>query len=160
MNVMYREIQKSDNLKLAELIRGVLTEYGVNQPGTVFTDPTTDSLYELFLAKNSIYYVAEMNGELIGGCGLFPTDGLPIGCIELVKFYVKSSHRGLGIGKKLMEICIHSAKNNSHSSIYLESLPELDTAVGMYEKFGFKHIPKRLGNSGHFACSILMLKEI
>jgi putative acetyltransferase len=160
MNVVYQEIRKSDNRELAELMRGILTEYGVNQPGTVFTDPTTDHLFELFQSENSVYFVASYEGELVGGCGLFPTKGLPEKCIELVKFYVKSSFRGKGIGKKLMEMCLHQAKKQRYSSVYLESLPELDKAVGMYEQAGFKHIPERLGNSGHFACNILMLKEL
>jgi putative acetyltransferase len=160
MNVVYREIQKSDNRELAELMRGVLTEFGVNHPGTVFTDPTTDALFELFQTENSVYFVASYEGELVGGCGLFPTKGLPEKCIELVKFYVKSSFRGKGIGKKLMEICLEKAKSASYKLVYLESLPELATAVGMYESAGFKHIPERMGDSGHFACDILMLKEL
>lgn len=159
MNVVYREIQKSDNRELAELMRGVLTEFGVNQPGTVFTDPTTDALFELFQTENSVYFVASCEGELVGGCGLFPTKGLPEKCIELVKFYVKSSFRGKGIGKKLMEICLEKAKSSNYQQVYLESLPELATAVGMYESAGFKHITERMGDSGHFACDILMLKE-
>lgn len=159
MNISYRKIEAKDNEKLAFMIRSVLKEFGVDQPGTVYTDPTTDALHELFLHQNSAYWVATEGEEIVGGCGLFPTEALPEGCIELVKFYVPASHRGLGIGKKLMEISLNEAQKRGYKSVYLESLPELDKAVGMYEKAGFKHLSERLGNSGHFACSILMLKS-
>lgn len=160
MKVEYRKIEAGDNLTLALLLRTVLKEFGIDQPGTVYTDPTTDNLFELFQAKNSLYFVATTNDKIIGGCGLYPTEALPDGCIELVKFYLYSEYRGLGIGKKLMELCLQEAKNKGYKSVYLESLPELSTAVGMYQKAGFKHIAERLGNSGHFACNVLMLCEI
>lgn len=158
--ITYRLVEQKDNQALAKMIRGVLEEFGVNQPGTVYFDSSTDSLYELFSAEeNAIYFIAEKQGELIGACGLYPTKGLPEGCIELVKFYLKKEFRGLGIGKHLMELSLEQAKKWNFKSVYLESLPELNTAVGMYEKAGFRHIPERLGESGHFACNIIMLKE-
>ncbi|WP_163362824.1 GNAT family N-acetyltransferase, partial [Escherichia coli] len=73
------------------------TEFGANKPGTVFYDDTTDHLYELFQsAPLSAYYVAEKNGELIGGAGIFPTEGLPANTCELVKMYLHKSARGMG----------------------------------------------------------------
>lgn len=160
MHISYRPIEKVDNVAIATLIRAVLTEFGVNQPGTVFTDPTTDALFELFQTTDAYYYLALDGYKIVGGCGLYPTKGLPQGCIELVKFYLDSNYRGHGIGKKLMQLALDKAKELGFKTVYLESLPELDKAVGMYEQAGFKHIPERLGESGHFACNILMLKEL
>lgn len=160
MQISYRPIEQDDNAVVAALIRSVLTEFGVNQPGTVFTDPTTDNLFELFQTSDACYHLALDGDKIIGGCGIYPTKALPQGCIELVKFYLDSTYRGLGIGKKLMQLSLDKAKEFGYTSAYLESLPELDKAVGMYEQAGFKHIPKRLGESGHFACNILMLKEL
>jgi putative acetyltransferase len=160
MSLSYRKIEQIDNKEIAALIRSVLTEFGVNQPGTVFTDPTTDALFELFQTTDACYYLALDGSKIIGGCGLYPTKGLPNNCIELVKFYVDSFYRGMGIGKNLMQISIEKAKELGYKSVYLESLPELDKAVGMYKQAGFKHISERLGESGHFACTILMLKTL
>ncbi|MCE3296720.1 MAG: acetyltransferase [Crocinitomicaceae bacterium] len=158
--IVYRLVQPGDNAELAAMIRGVLEEFGVNQPGTVYTDPTTDRLYELFAEVKAPYRLALDGEKIIGACGLYPTPGLPKDCVELVKFYVNSAYRGLGIGKKLMNMSLEDAKNLGYTSVYLESLPQLNTAVGMYEKAGFEHIPERLGESGHFACNILMLKKL
>ena len=160
MQVVFRPIEKNDNRILASLIREVFREFKIDRPGTVYTDPTTDNLYELFRTPGSYYWIAEENGIMLGGCGIFPTEGLPAGCAELVKFYLSAEARGKGIGKELMEMCIHGAEDHGYTHLYLESFPELDKAVGMYEKAGFKKIGAPLGNSGHHACTLWMLKEL
>jgi Acetyltransferases, including N-acetylases of ribosomal proteins len=158
--IVLRKIQPDDNLGLAEIIRSVLREYGIARPGTVYTDPTTDALYQLFQTPRSVYWVVEVDGRLSGGCGVFPTEGLSEGCAELVKFYVVASQRGTGLGKLLMQKCFESAVELGYTQLYLESFPELDKAIGMYEKAGFYSIPQALGNSGHTACTLWMVKEL
>lgn len=160
LNYNIRKIAISDNANVAYLIRSVLKEFGVDKPGTVYTDPTTDNLHQLFQHPGSIYWLAEINNEIIGACGIFPTIGLPEGCAELVKLYVLKSARNKGIGIKLMEKSFVSAREMGYSVLYLETLPELSKAIGLYESLGFKRLDKPLGNSGHFACDIWMLKEL
>lgn len=156
--IVIRPIEKNDNPFLALLIRNVFREFKIDQPGTVYTDPTTDNLYELFKTPKSAYWVAEKNGLIIGGCGIFPTAGLPKDCAELVKFYLSAASRGLGIGKMLMQKSFSSAKESGYKQLYLESFPELGKAVSMYEKAGFASINAPLGDSGHTACTLWMLK--
>jgi putative acetyltransferase len=158
--IIYRNIERKDNKELAGLIRTVFREFKIDRPGTVYYDPTTDNLYELFKTPGSVYWIAEEKGTLAGGCGIYPTPGLPEGCAELVKFYLLSSWRGKGIGRMLMEKCFESARQMGYRQLYLESLPELEKAVSMYIKSGFRHIPHALGNSGHFGCNIWMVKDL
>jgi putative acetyltransferase len=158
--ITYRNIEEKDNKELAGLIRAVFREFKIDRPGTVYFDPTTDSLSELFKLPGSVYWIAEENGILAGGCGIYHTPGLPEGCAELVKFYLLQAWRGKGIGRRLMEKCFESAKQLGFKQLYLESLPELDKAVSMYLKSGFRHIPHALGNSGHFGCNIWMVKDL
>lgn len=155
-----RRISKSDNIPLAKVIREVLKEHGADKPGTVYTDPTTDELFELFETKNSVYWVVEENDEILGGCGLFPTKGLDSSCIELVKLYLSDKLRGKGIGKELMQKCIDDAIALGYKEVYLETLPELASAVGLYERLGFEVLDAPLGDSGHFACQLWMLKKL
>lgn len=155
-----RAIRQEDNVRLAKVIRGVLTEHGVDRPGTVFTDPTTDALFELFQEDDAFYFVAENGGSILGGSGIYPTKGLPEGCIELVKIYLDANTRGKGVGKLLMQNCIDKAKEFGFTSIYLETMPELSNAIGLYEKMGFKKLDERLGDSGHFACDLWMVLNI
>ncbi|MFZ4724933.1 MAG: GNAT family N-acetyltransferase [Paludibacter sp.] len=160
MSINIRQLEEKDNELLAELIRKVFREFKINKPGTVYDDPTTNHLYELFRREKSAYWVVEENGKIWGGCGLFPTEGLPIGCAELVKFYLTKESRGKGIGKLLLQIVINSAKEIGYTQLYLESFPELVKAISMYEKAGFNITDTPLGNSGHHACTIWMLREL
>ncbi|NLA50233.1 MAG: GNAT family N-acetyltransferase [Bacteroidales bacterium] len=160
MPVTYRPIEPGDNREIAALIRAVFREFGVDRPGTVYTDPTTDHLYELFRQPRSVYWMAFVHGVMAGGCGIYPTPGLPEGCGELVKFYLAAPYRGQGTGRHLMELCFASARELDYRQLYLESFPELDKAVGMYEKAGFRYLSAPLGQSGHFACNLWMLKEL
>ena len=155
-----RPIQPEDNEALAKVIRAALTEFGANKPGTVYFDPTTDALFELFRTPGSYYFVANIDQKVVGGCGIFPTDNLPEGTCELVKLYVAKEARGTGLGKQLMEKSMSWAKSHGYTNVYLESMPELAKAVSIYEKVGFKLLDGPLGNSGHCGCDIWMLKSL
>lgn len=160
MTLIYRRIEKKDNPIISKIIKSALEEHGVARPGTVYTDPTTDNLSALFDREDAIYLIAEEQGEVIGGCGVFPTKGLPEGCAELVKLYVSKEGRGRGLGFVLLEKCAIEAKKMNYSMLYLETLPELARAVSLYDRSGYKKLSGSLGDSGHFACSIWMLKEL
>ncbi|MCX6254601.1 MAG: GNAT family N-acetyltransferase [Bacteroidia bacterium] len=160
MNIIFRPIEEKDNKEIADLIRSVFREFKIDRPGTVYFDPTTDNLFKLFRTPGSEYWIAEENGIIIGGCGVYPTPGLPDGCAELVKLYLSASQRGRGIGWQLMAKTFNSAKKLGYRQLYLESLPELGKAISLYERTGFKNIPGPLGNSGHFGCNIWMLKDL
>ena len=158
--ISIEKIQQGDNPAIAKLIREVLTEFGANKPGTVFTDPTTDNLHLLFQTPKAHYFIAKDKGNIVGGCGIYPTKGLPEGCVELVKLYVAKSHRSIGLGKQLMEKSIAAAISEGYRELYLETLPELHVAVGLYEHLGFEYLNQPYGDSGHFACDLWMRKLI
>jgi putative acetyltransferase len=155
-----RPIRREDNPVLSAIVKGTLKEFGANHPGTVYYDPTTDALYELFQQKGSNYWVAELNGEVVGGGGIFPTEGLPAGTCELVKMYLLPTGRGIGLGRLLIEKNLAWAKEAGYKNVYLETMPELKQALNVYAKFGFTYLPGPLGNSGHTGCSLWMIKDI
>ena len=158
--VKLRTIQKEDNVQMAQIIRDTLTEFKANKPGTVYYDETTDQLFELFQKPGSIYYVALMDDEIVGGGGIYPSDGLPNGTCELVKMYLLPEARGIGLGKRIIEECLAFAKENGYTQVYIESMPELENALKVYEKFGFKYISAPLGNTGHHGCEKWMLRSL
>jgi putative acetyltransferase len=159
-NITIRQIELQDNIDIAFVIRTALTEFGANKPGTVYFDPTTDHLYELFRMEGSVYFVALKEGRIIGGAGIFPTENLPDGTCELVKLYLHQNARGTGLGKQLLLTAMDWAKQNGYNQVYLESMPELSKAVAIYENVGFKRLKEPLGNSGHSGCDIWMSKTI
>ncbi|MCK8479808.1 GNAT family N-acetyltransferase [Psychroserpens algicola] len=159
-NIIIRKVSRRDNKGLANLIRTVFDEFNAPHQATVYTDPTTDNLSEVFRNEKSILWVADFLGEPIGCCGVYPTKGLNEKCAELVKFYLFNEFRGKGIGKILLNKSIDSAQKLGYTQLYLESLPHFSGAVKTYSKLGFRSLSNPLGNSGHTACNIWMLKDL
>lgn len=160
-DIIVRHIEAGDNAAMAKIIRNALEEFGANKPGTVYFDESTDHLFELFQAEPlSEYFVAERNGILLGGAGIYPTEALPEGTCELVKMYLSPASRGMGLGRNMIAKCIEAAQTKGFTQIYLETMPELKKAVSVYEKFGFSYLPAPMGNSGHNGCDIWMMREI
>ena len=157
---LIRPLNKKDNPAIAGIIRAVLTEFKANKPGTVYFDPTTDDLFTLFSLHNSEYWILELDGKVVGGSGVYPTANLPVGCCELVKLYLLPDARGKGYGKMLIEKCFESAMKFGFKQMYLETMPELKNAVGLYERCGFEYLKGPMGSSGHFGCDLWMLKEL
>ncbi|MCD6011485.1 MAG: family N-acetyltransferase [Flavipsychrobacter sp.] len=160
MQATIRLLRREDNPVIAAIIRAVLTEFNAARPGTVYYDPTTDDLYKLFQTANAEYWVLEADGRVVGGSGVYPTEGLPDGCCELVKLYILPEARGKGFGKRLIEQCFASAANFGYKQVYLETMPELKSAMSLYERCGFEYLKGPLGNSGHFGCGLWMLKTL
>ncbi|MDA8585767.1 GNAT family N-acetyltransferase [Rhodobacteraceae bacterium] len=66
----------------------------------------------------------------------------PIGPnIELKRLFVLPEAQGTGLGGRLLNHAISEARALGGAALYLDTLQGLSTAVRMYEKVGFKHIP-------------------
>lgn len=157
---VFRLIRKDDNIALAQIIRASIESFQLPTEGTAHSDPTTDNLFALFQKPGSTYLVMELNGKVMGGCGIYPTDGLPKGYAELVRFFLDDSVRGFGYGKFLMHECEKMAKEMRYTHLYLESFPDMKAAVHLYETNGYLRLDKPLGNSGHFSCNVWMEKKL
>jgi putative acetyltransferase len=106
------------------------------------------------------YFIAELDGQVVGGGGIFPSDGLAEDTCELVKMYLKPEVRMMGLGAKIISNCIQFAREKNYKRIYLESMPELKRAISVYEKFGFAYLSNPMGNTGHHGCSVWMCLEL
>jgi len=146
---------------LAKIIRDTLTEFGANHPGTVYYDASTDALFELFQKMRSAYYISEApDGKIVGGGGIYPTEGLPGDTCELVKMYLLPEARGKGLGRLIIEKCLQTAREYGFEKVYIESMPELRQALKVYELFGFNYLSAPIGNGGHFGCKLWMVKTL
>ena|ERR1043165_5042936 len=159
-NLRIRKVNKEDNPYLADIIRVAFDEHNAPKQGTVYSDPTTDHLFQLFQHPGSVLWVARAGRKILGCCGIYPTPGLDPDCAELAKFYILQEARGKGVGRGLMLQCIKSAKELGYKRLYLESLPHFNKAISMYESSGFKSLTGPLGESGHTSCNIWMIKDL
>ena len=158
--MIFRPIQAQDNAALAAIIRAGIESLNLPTEGTAHSDPTTDQLFQLFQTPRSYYFVAEEAGVVMGGCGIYPTTGLPENHAELVRFFLDPNVRGKGIGKYLMEQCEKKALELGYTHLYLESFPDMKAAIHLYETYHYQRLTKSLGNSGHFSCNVWMLKQL
>ena len=74
--------------------------------------------------------------------------------------YFHKTLRGRGIGQKLIEICLDFAKESGFEKCYIETMPNMVNAQKLYLNKGFKYINGPLGNTGHNACPVWMLKKL
>lgn len=160
MEFCIRAIKKKDNAEIERIIRFVLTEHGLNKPGTAYYDDSLQYMYEFHTTAHSTYFIVENEQGMIGGGGVYPTAGLAADTCELVKMYLLPEARGYGIGKALIDQCIAFAQQKGYKKMYLETMDELKKAVQLYEQKGFHLLTCGLGNTGHYACGIKMMKEL
>lgn len=96
-----------------------------------------DNPRETVLDDGGRIFFAMLDGVVIGTAGLAKMDD---GVYELIKMAVAPASRGTGTGKLLIEHCLRKAKELNASKLILYSNSQLQTAIKMYEKYGFKHI--------------------
>jgi len=159
-NFKIREIQPKDNPKIASAIRKVLIEFGVPKVGTAYADVILDTLYEYYNSKNCIYYIIEKDGEIFGGAGIKQLDNFEGNVCELQKMYFLPEARGIGLGSRMMAICLEKAKEFGFEHCYLETMPYMGDARKLYRKVGFKNLEAPMGDTGHYSCNLWMLKKL
>ncbi|NNE31372.1 MAG: GNAT family N-acetyltransferase [Winogradskyella sp.] len=159
-NIIIREIKPGDNKKIGSAIRSVLIEFGVPKVGTAYEDKSLDCMAETYRDENKKYYVVAHADEILGGAGIAPLDNYEGNVCELQKMYFTSAARGKGLGSEMMKKCLDFAKQAGYNQCYLETMPYMDDARKLYRKVGFKSIDKPMGNTGHYSCSVWMLKDL
>jgi len=137
---------------VARVIRAVMPEYGARGPGFAINDPEVDAMCAAYPAPGAVYFVLEVDGEVVGGGGVGPLAGGQDGTCELRKMYFLPAARGLGAGKALLGRCLEEARARGYRRMYLETLTGMDAAQRLYERFGFTRLAAPLGATGHFGC--------
>lgn len=88
-------------------------------------------------------FLATLNGQPIGACGLKP---FKPGICELKRLYCRPEGRGHGLGLALSEAAIHKARSLGYSQMYLDTDQGLHHANRIYEALGFCDIEKYYDN--------------
>ncbi len=155
-----RSIRPDDNSEISGIIKNTLEEFNANIEGTAYTDQETEAMYEAYMGERSIYFIALLNDEIVAGCGINPLKNGQTDVCELQKMYMKPKARGLKIGKQLMIKCLDFAIRSAYKQCYLETFPNMTSAIRLYKKNGFKKIDQTMGNTCHYSCNVWMLKEL
>lgn len=163
---LIREIRASDNAEIKNIILEVSEEYKTYDPksnsgaGSGSGDPELNDLYITYQEADARYWVIEdlMTAKIVGGGGYKKLKGSDLA--EMQKLFLLPEVRGLGLAKQIIELILKSSKNNGYKRIYLETVSQMKEAVKLYEQYGFMHLEKALGNTGHFQCTVFMIKDL
>lgn len=157
---LIREIQEADNEKVAALVRAVLVEMGVPKVGTAYADPCLDRMYEHYNVEGATYFVLEKDGELYGGAGIAQLDNYEGPVCELQKMYFLPQARSRGLGQEMITRCLQEAGALGYEQVYIETMPYMKAAQKLYVKNGFRYIDAPMGDTGHGACPVWLIKEV
>tara|TARA_R110002073_G_scaffold40547_5_gene115075 strand:+ start:186678 stop:187154 length:477 start_codon:yes stop_codon:yes gene_type:complete len=158
--MIIRKIQPQDNAALEQIIKTSLVEFGMPTVGTAYEDKETTMMYEAYQNEREVYYVIEVDGAILGGGGIKPLQNTNEDVCELQKMYFNPSIRGKGYGKMLIRKCLQASRDLGFKKCYLESAANLKAAIHLYESHDFKHLKGPLGDTGHYSCSVWMLKHL
>ena len=96
-------------------------------------------------------YLAKESDEIVGTAAIINEGN---GVYELAKMSVAPRYQGRGISRLLMEQCLNRAKELHAVKVILFSNSQLTTAISLYEKYGFKHLPA--DNAPYQSADIMM----
>lgn len=154
-----RKLTEKDNQAVKKIIQSSLEELNLNLPGTAYYDPQLEDLAAFYDASPSrAYWVAESDGEILGGCGIAEFDDKQRIC-ELQKLYLKPQARGRGLSKTLMTQALNFASGH-YDSCYLETMQQMQAANALYQSFDFQLLDAPLEGSEHVLMDCWYIKKL
>lgn len=95
---------------------------------------SAEDFLEMVEADYASYYVAELNGEIVGCCGIrrLADDG------EITNVAVRAGYRKKGIAFRMMKHMLKCAEEKGIGDCTLEVRVGNEPAIKLYESLGFK----------------------
>ena len=160
MTCEIEKIRPEDDEAMCAIIQKIGAEYGAVGEGFGPSDAEVSAMSRHYTRESkSLYLIARMRGEVVGGCGIAAFNGSDEVC-ELRKLFLLPDCRGLGVGKALTQQCLSFAASQGYKRCYLDTLSNMAAAIALYEKMGFTHLDRPLDGTIHGGCDVWMLKSL
>lgn len=92
-----------------------------------------DAFLQMIVKEDARYYVAEADGQVVGGCGVLMIAGEG----NITNVVIDKNYRNQGIGTKLLQYLIEDGRDNGLTAFTLEVRISNESAIHVYEKLGF-----------------------
>jgi len=146
---LLRPIERRDVPALLDIIRDARAQYGLAARVESLLEPADYAIFDTFTKRRTMYFVATVDGEVVGGAGIAPLPGDdPLTC-ELQRMYLKREARGQGVGTLLLDACLDAARRFWFVRCYAETISEMDRALKLYSRNGFVELQRAVGVTGH-----------
>ena len=101
-----------------------------------FSTPWSREAFEKEVRENqlALYFVAELEGSVVGYCGLW----LIMDEAHITNIAVDPDYRGLKIGDALVKKILEKSREKGLKKVTLEVRESNEVAQGLYEKHGFE----------------------
>lgn len=144
-NLIYRRANATDTSNIVRLTLSAYHDYKavLASPDWIRmeTNLANESLFVELLQKATAF-VCEIDNQVVGVIFLVPkgnpTTIFPADWSYIRLLGVDPNYRGLGIGRKLTELCVHHAQITGEIGVALHTSEFMNTARKMYEELGFE----------------------
>ncbi len=93
------------------------------------------NLDKIYAAPQGCIILAKTpQNEVVGCVALKPIGD---GVCEMKRLYVKPTHRGIQLGKRLVQELLYFARTANYQTMKLDTLTSLNEAIALYRNFGF-----------------------
>ena len=116
------------------------TEYGY---GIQFETYVALGLHEFFAAYDTgrdRVWICEHGDRMVGSMLLMHRGS---DTAQLRYFLIRPEYRGIGLGKRLMDLWMQSLRERGYRSAYLWTVDELPVATALYRRYGFTLIDEK-----------------
>lgn len=146
--MLIRDARSEELDKVSLLMRDAYLEYEDSFPSERWKSYLEDIMDVRSRLGVSKLLVAELSGKVVGAVTLYldasrsSREEWPQGWAGIRLLAVHPAYRGRGIGRALMEECIHCCREQNIKTIGLHTTAIMDTARKMYERMGFVRAPE------------------
>ena len=86
-----------------------------------------------------LVWVAEAEGTIVGGLVLVPRDGF----MQLANVAVHPDNRGMGLGRRLLELAETEARNRGYAEMRLNTHADMPEIIRLYERNGWLQVSRQ-----------------
>lgn len=153
--VAVREAQEVELERVIAVLRAANAEFEAVVPAAFYRAYLANVLDVQSRRAEAQLLIAEL-GEarrIVGAITLYPDASLegwgwPVGWSGIRAVAVEPSARGLGIGRRLTDMCIERSRALGAPAVCLHTAPFMEVAIQMYESVGFRRAPEYDGDAG------------